>query len=201
MTAADEKKALRRLLKEKAAAIPPEKRRKYSAAITRSVLESAVYKNARSVFVYVSTPTEPDTRAILENALHAGKRVYVPKCIDMQTMQAVPIASLDELRPGRLGIYEPAHPPESAIPPDIDLAVIPCVGASPQGARLGHGAGYYDRFLAACETYKLCLCFSALLTPELPQGPCDVPMDAVITERSAESPARAPRIPETGTDG
>ena len=176
------KAELRRLLSARAAAIPAEKRRTYSEKIARAVLQSDVYRRAHSVFIYVSTPFEPDTRPILADAFRSGKRVYVPKCVDEHTMLAVEITGTADLVPGIWGIPEPAHVPEPYAPPTLDLAVVPCVGASPGGARLGHGAGYYDRFFENCETYKLCLCFADLLTDEIPMLPHDVLMDAVITE-------------------
>ena len=71
--------------------------------------------------------------------------------------------------------------------PSIELAVVPCVCATPDGRRLGHGAGYYDRFLRAHPMPCLCLCFHALLLDDLPTGPTDFPMDAVITEEGTFS--------------
>lgn len=179
------KSDLRKSLAARAAAIPAKTRRANSEKIARAVLESDVYRQAKSVFIYVSMPTEPDTRPILADALCSGKRVYVPKCADKHTMLAVEIKSLADLRPGVWGIPEPEDMPETYTPPAIDLAVVPCVGASPGGARLGHGAGYYDRFFENCETYKLCLCFADLLTDAVPTEPHDTPMDAVITENAS----------------
>ena len=177
------KSDLRKSLAARAAAIPAKTRRANSEKIARAVLESDVYRQAKSVFIYVSMPTEPDTRPILADALKSGKRVYVPKCVDKRTMLAVEIKSLADLRPGVWGIPEPEDMPETYAPPALDLTLVPCVGASLNGARLGHGAGYYDRFFAGCETYKLCLCFADLLTDEIPMLPNDVRMDRVITER------------------
>lgn len=179
-----EKSALRQALAAKAAQIPPNERLARDRAIAKRVLESAVYRQAGSVFIYVSTPTEPDTRAVLTHALKTGKRVYVPKCVSKTEMAAVRIRSLSELAPGTLGILEPARLPKNGPTEEIQLAVTPCVGADRAGTRLGHGAGYYDRFFAGNPgIYKLCLCYAAQLLPALPRAPHDVPMDAIVTEK------------------
>ena len=183
-----EKAELRRLLSEKANAIPLADRRTYSAAIAREVLRSSVWQKAGSVFLYVSMPTEPDTSALIAAAFAAGKRVYLPKCVDRHTMIAVPVADLNGLFPGVFGIPEPAFLPENTAPPQIDLTVVPCVGASADGSRIGHGAGYYDRYLAQCDTFKLCLCFSELLTAGIPLCGHDVRMDAVVTQTGVYPP-------------
>ena len=124
----------------------------------------------------------PRLYSFAEEALKSGKTLYVPRCGPGRSMRAVRLAALDKLRPGALGIPEPVGDRESAGPGDIELALIPCVTATRDGRRLGHGAGYYDRFLAQHHCRKLCLCYEALLSAELPTDAHDVRMDAVVTE-------------------
>ena len=57
-----------------------------------------------------------------------------------------------------------------------------CVTAALHGVRLGHGAGYYDRFLAKQAGKTVCLCFRALLRADLPAEDTDVFVDLVITD-------------------
>ena len=92
-------------------------------------------------------------------------------------MDAVRILSLDDLRPGSFGIPEPAAGGPCAR--RVDLAFLPCVSVSPRGDRLGHGGGYYDAFLSAHPCRTLCLCHKALMSPDIPAGSLDVPVDAV----------------------
>ena len=69
------------------------------------------------------------------------------------------------------------------IPPeDIDFAVIPCVAAAFDGRRLGHGAGFYDRYLEKTKCPAAVLCFSPLVTEDIPTESFDVKADMVITD-------------------
>ena len=149
-------------------------------AIAGTVISLPVFQRAASVFVYLSTDREPDTAAIIKAAFAAGKTVYVPKC-EGRCMKAVQISADSKLQAGKLGIPEPED--DSIIAGDrIDLSVIPCLSATPEGCRLGHGMGYYDRFLKETKTYRLCLCFGEVLAAELPCDELDERMDLVVTE-------------------
>ena len=63
-----------------------------------------------------------------------------------------------------------------------ELILVPCVAAAPHGVRLGHGAGYYDRFLAEHTGTTVCLCFRALLRGDLPAEGTDIITDLVISD-------------------
>ncbi len=171
------KKALRTEMRLKWEALSDEAAAESGKRITRSVLESEWYRQAKSLFIYVSVGKEPDTRALIEASLRDGKQVYVPKCRKKPVMDAVRIFSPEELRPGVLGIPEPAADGPDA--ESVDLAIIPCISVSPRGDRLGHGGGYYDTFLSAHPCRTLCLCHKTLMSPDIPAGSLDVPVDAV----------------------
>ena len=49
--------------------------------------------------------------------------------------------------------------------------------------RLGYGGGYYDRFLANNNIYKIGICFSNFLVDKIIIDKNDIKMDEVITER------------------
>ena len=78
-----------------------------SAVISSLVIDSEAFRDASSIFIYVSTEREPDTYGLIEEALERGKAVYVPKCLKKRIMLPVRISSLDDLEPGVLGIMEP----------------------------------------------------------------------------------------------
>jgi len=154
-----------------------------SYQIEKTVINNAHFKNAQTVFIYVSSDSEPETRGIINTALSLGKTVCVPKCITDGIMIAVKINKLSDLSEGRYGLSEPESAENEIASEIIDTAIIPCVCASADLKRLGHGAGYYDRFLGK-EHYKICLCFADLIEPTLPCDEYDVIMDEIITEKS-----------------
>ena len=107
----------------------------------------------------------------------------MPLCRPGGVLEAVRIRSVAALRPGTLSIPEPPEEGERAGEDTIELALVPCVSAARDGRRLGHGVGYYDRFLASCRCRTVCLCYEALLCECIPTDEHDVRMDAVATEK------------------
>ncbi len=106
-------------------------------------------------------------------------------------MCLAPCACAADLKPGRYGIAEPDPARCPAIDMDAapdfapDLAVIPGVAFDRQGNRLGHGAGYYDRFLAhpaMARTALVGLAYAFQIVPALPVAPWDRPVHALCTE-------------------
>lgn len=178
----DEKKALRALIKEKREALPTQYFADASEKIAEAVLGSEQFRSADVIFVYISMKDEPDTKRIIETALAMQKTVCVPKCYGKGVMSAIVIKSLDDLKPGMLGIPEPVNCENVMAEEKIELGIIPCVSANKKGQRIGHGAGYYDRFFKKSRCPRICLCFEALITEEIPMGRYDELMDAAATE-------------------
>ena len=177
-----EKQRIRQETRRISGSLTPEYRREASREITRRVLALPSWALAKTVMAYWSLPEEPDTRELMETALREGKTLLLPRCLDAARMAALPVKSLDEAKPGAMGIPEPPMPESTDGIPEPDLILVPCVAASPGGIRLGHGAGYYDRFLAEHSGETACLCFRTLLRADLPAEETDVPMNMVVTD-------------------
>lgn len=184
----EEKKALRREIRARGETLDESYRQAANLALRERIFESEAWRQASSVFVFVSMWDEPDTYPILAAALESGKTLYVPRCYPGRIMKAVRISSIDELQPGTLGIPEPVNDRETAGIGGFSLALIPCVSAWKDGRRMGHGVGYYDRFLVDRNCKKFCLCYEALLSDRIPMDAHDIPMDAVVTECALYKP-------------
>ena len=175
-----EKQRIRQEVRQTAANLSPEYRQEASREIARQVLALPFWKQAQTVMMYSSLPGEPDTRILMETALKEGKPLLLPRCYEAGRMEAFPVKDPSELRPGTLGIPEPAE--RIAEKPEPDLILVPCMAAAANGIRLGHGAGYYDRFLAEHTGKTVCLCFRKLLRSDLPAEATDISMDLVISD-------------------
>ena len=69
-----------------------------------------------------------------------------------------------------------------------DVVLVPCVGFTDEGHRLGYGGGYYDRWLAAhrdATAVGVAWAFSRIDPPIFAAEPHDVPLTLVVTEQGA----------------
>ena len=178
----ENKKALRARCREIVKELSPEYIEEASHKIADLLLATDAYKNSNTIFCYMSMGGEPVTDEIIERALEDGKRVGIPLCVGPHDMVVKEYKSGDELARGAFGIREPLAEATEITADEFDLAIVPCVACSEDGRRIGHGAGYYDRFLSVSGFNKIALCFEKLLTDDIPLEDTDVYMEGVATE-------------------
>ena len=78
--------------------------------------------------------------------------------------------------------YGAMQPTPSAEDVRVDLAIVPLLGFTDTGQRLGQGGGHYDRLLAAePELVPIGLAWDCQLVDALPLEPHDHPLRAVVT--------------------
>ncbi len=149
------------------------------------------YAAAGTVMFYVHFRSEVRTQQFLSAALEENKRIVVPYCAGDQ-LGLFLLGSMEELAAGMYEIPEPrtdlrALAERRVDPGQLDLVMVPGVAFDRQGARLGHGKGYYDRLLRRVrpDAPLVALAFECQVLPKIPTGPHDVYMDKVITEKSS----------------
>jgi len=179
-------RAKKKLVRDRMKARRKELTREYieeaSGKIADTLLSSEAYRDAKVIFCYMNYGNEVQTDRIIGQALADGKTVCIPLCLEEHQMEAKKYTSDSELVPGAYGIREPRRDAETVDPDEIDLAVIPCLSCDSRGNRLGHGAGYYDRFMEGRSFRKTALCFKRLQAANVAVDDLDVRMDEVITE-------------------
>jgi 5-formyltetrahydrofolate cyclo-ligase len=163
-------------------------------AVNRLV-DLAEYQGSKTVLWYIDCRSELRTKHALPAALVSGKRIVVPYCtVDEAGANKLGLwllENMDELIVGKWKILEPPRErwgePGKEIPPEeIDLVIVPGVGFSRSGGRMGNGQGYYDRLLERVrpDCQLVGLCYESQLFDNLVVSPHDVFMDKVVTETS-----------------
>lgn len=64
------------------------------------------------------------------------------------------------------------------------VIIVPGLAFSPDGARLGRGKGYYDRYLGQNKAYKIGVCGEAQIFKDITVEGHDIMMDAVVTDQN-----------------
>ena len=180
------KPAVRRMLRDRLAAMTPEARHAKSLSACALIAGTDEFKQARVVMLYLSTPEEVDTAPLALRCWQSGKTVAVPKVSwDQRRMLPVEIASLQTgMTSTGPGIREPIA--GKPIPTDlIDLVIVPGVGFTASGFRIGRGMGFYDRFLAQSDFIgRSCgLAFEEQVVDQLPVLDHDMPLSMLVTDR------------------
>lgn len=180
------KPALRRALREKLGALTEAQRHQKSLAACSFLAASAEFHTARVVMLYLSMASEVDTSPLALKCWQSGKTVVVPKVSwNQRRMLPVEISSLtDQVATSGLGVREPMS--GKPVPVDlIDLVVVPGLGFTDKGFRIGRGMGFYDRFLAQPDFVGVScgLAFEEQVVEDLPVLDHDVPLSMLVTDR------------------
>jgi 5-formyltetrahydrofolate cyclo-ligase len=177
---------LRKETLERRDALPATDVAAWGARVAERAYRFAVDGNVDIVFSYLDVPNEVPTRSLVERLLRADRRVFVPYVttgsLDLALYE---VRDLDaDLKRGIWGIPTPRVkrcPQRDGA--EVELAFVPLVAFDNDGNRIGHGAGYYDRFLSKNpHVYRLGLAFETQRVNSCHAQPWDVPLDALITE-------------------
>jgi 5-formyltetrahydrofolate cyclo-ligase len=179
------KTELRRQLRATLDSLDAGTRHAKSVAACALLGASPEFAQARVVMLYVPMPTEIDTCPLALKCWQAGKTVVVPKVSwDQKRMLPVEITSLQTgMTTTGPGIREPIS--GKPCPVDfIDLVVVPGLGYTRTGYRIGRGMGFYDRFLSSPE-YGGVSCgfaFEEQIVSDVPVQDHDVPVNMLVTD-------------------
>lgn len=168
-----DKHDLRHELKAAVAAIPQQEKSIRAKKAIRLIEDNALFKQAHSVMAFFPLPDEIDISSALPRWADE-KELLLPA---MENGLIVPKTYVPQLVRGDFGVMQPEGGP---FPVDeIDCIIVPGLGFTLEGARLGRGKGCYDRFLAGTKASKMGLCFSEQIMDELIVEPHDIFMDFV----------------------
>lgn len=195
-----DKRELRRKMLNIRGNLNEEKRRIWSRQIVDHLIEWPHYREARMIAAYVPFREEADIRPWIEQAVHDGKQVVIPRVHPhANEMDFYRFEGWDKLVSGSYGIMEPdPQQAKSADARQLDMVLVPGVAFDHLGGRLGYGGGYYDRFFARLLRevqhdrserqgpglpVRVGIAYSVQMVDHIPMEPFDVPMTYIVTEQ------------------
>ncbi|KAM5537595.1 hypothetical protein V8D89_008673 [Ganoderma adspersum] len=162
-TLRQQKAALRKTMRGLLTTLSNDEIQAQSRAITSTLLALPEFQRSKNVSCFLSMPSaEVDTSAVVAAILSTGKNLFVPKTTDKAQgiMDFFQIFDVDDLRALPRGLWDIREPDEvhngtqrpttsNGSTEPLDLIVMPGLAFDRSLSRLGHGKGYYDRFLAS----------------------------------------------------
>ena len=147
----------------------------------RAVVE--LVPTGATIGLYAETPEEAPASGYARWFLDQGYRVALPwfgaRDAAMTFREWDNPLGDDELEPGPWGVLQPSATAAVAIP---TVVFVPLVGFTADGARLGMGAGHYDRWLEAHpEALTIGLAWDCQEVSALPLEPHDRSLAAIVT--------------------
>ena len=133
-----------------------------------------------TVALYYAAGSEVDLRYLNTS----GLRLCLPVCSKTE-MRFYHIDETTEYRRSSYGIWEPVH----ALPAEaweLDIVLVPLVAFDEACNRMGHGCGYYDRYLPACRAKTIGIAFECQ-KDTLQLHAHDVPLDMIVSEQQIYS--------------
>ena len=180
---------LRQRMRSLRAAHPADQLAARSAKIVVRVAELIAFKDAESLALFWPNKGEVDLRGLDQIARGADKRVYYPfmdpagqgrwrtgfrRVLDGETPAVR----------GR-GFAEPNPDNSEAASGELELIIVPALGVSEGGCRLGYGGGFYDstlpEFLPRAKIVVVAYDFQWLI--ELPTMSHDIACHLVVTDQ------------------
>src|SRR5687768_4342067 len=177
------KAALREQLRSDAARHTSAERQQGSRAICARLEEQAIWRNANKVLAFMPLASEPDLTPLVLRLLAANKTLALPRFDSTSaSYEAVQVTDpATQLVRGRYGVLEPQA--ECPLLPlkELDLALVPGIGFSLNGCRLGRGKGYFDRMLCDVRGWICGVAFDWQVTVEIPSEQHDIHVNSIVT--------------------
>ena len=181
----DEKKNIRKNIRVVRRKISDEILKKKNALIEQNLYTTTEYVKAKILHIYISSfDCEVNTFYIINFFLENKGKVIVPIVNkEKEILFHSELKTLSGLEKSKFKILEPVE--KYFINPDIaDLIIVPGFAYDKKGNRIGHGKGYYDKFLANINSPKFALAFDFQIVDDIPVTSNDIPVDVIISEKT-----------------
>ena len=171
-------------------------RERAAVGLDRHVAELLAGRPRLDLAAYLPMPTEPPIESALVTAHHRGHRIWVPVCEPGRRLAWTRWTPETPVRTGGIAaLREPVgarHGPE--VMRSVGVLLVPALAVSRDGARLGFGGGYYDRFLSTLpatahpDLLSAVCVFADEVLPAggVPSDALDAPVPLAVTENGQE---------------
>jgi 5-formyltetrahydrofolate cyclo-ligase len=186
MTIAERKQALRGEALARRGSL---KTQDAAEAIARNFIAAIPLAPEAVVSAYVAIGDEADPAPLIERLHSQGHPIALPRVVSKGEKLAFHLYQPGaRLVPGVFGLLQPGKDWPETVP---DVLVIPLLAFDSRGRRLGYGAGFYDRTLAALRPARNIIAvgfaFAGQEVPDVPHQSSDEPLDWIVTERGAHA--------------
>lgn len=146
--------------------------------ILSSLKNTVYYRRAENIFTFYPTGFEPDTSDIFKDQ---NKNFFIPRIYGKEMKMSL----FDEnyLVKNKYGILE-SETNIFKTPEKDDLILVPALAADKNFNRLGHGCGFYDKFLKNIDAFKLVIISEKLIFDDVFSENHDEVCDGILTEKN-----------------
>ncbi|XP_046970088.1 5-formyltetrahydrofolate cyclo-ligase [Vanessa cardui] len=182
------KMLIREQVAARIAALTEEEKRRESEIVYDKVINHPHYKSAKRIAIFMSTDQEINTMPIIAHIKARGAAAFVPQYaggkMKMLRLEAGDEASMPLTKYG-IAQHSKDMQREDALENGLDLIIAPGVAFTKNGGRVGHGGGYYDKFLANLRANEsvpkiIAVAFKCQVFDEVPMNEMDQRIDGVL---------------------
>src|ERR1044072_3904880 len=173
-------------------AVNPPQREAAAHAVAAHIAGTHWLAPGKRIGLYASMPQELGTGPLMELARRRGCMIYLPRITHFRSRAMRFVRMTSSTRQNDFGMREPEGDYWLGAR-FLDTIFCAGVGFDRRGARVGHGAGFYDRALAFRRTREhwhgprlAGLAYSFQVVPPVPVTEHDLFMDLIVTERGID---------------
>ncbi|MBC7712343.1 MAG: 5-formyltetrahydrofolate cyclo-ligase [Rhizobacter sp.] len=139
--------------------------------------QNVIHKN---LLIGVFAPIQKEPNWLLAMDESKIQTAYPAYALDKMVFK---LARMSELLKGQDFGVKILGPADNAMAVTPDVLLIPGLGFSKDGKRLGRGKGFYDRYLEHSSAVKIGIAFEMQIEKDIPTDDHDIKMDFVVTDK------------------
>ncbi len=175
----EEKKAVRKQIREKKKDYSLEEKKEKSRLIFDQIEKLSAFRKTKIIMAYWSMVDEVFTHDFIQKYQNE-KKIILP-VVEGDNLKLKVFTGLSNMKISKsFGIGEPDGKLFEQTD-KIDIIIVPGVAFDKSLNRLGRGKAYYDKLLKNTKALKIGVCFDFQMLESVPVDEYDVKMDLIIT--------------------